>query len=76
MLDTMNNSDDGPLIAVLSKLSAADVGLVGGKAANLGELTQHGFPVPGGFVLTAIAHRLFVTTSAWPITLLHTTLPI
>lgn len=37
----------------LSTVSVADESLVGGKAANLGELIGAGFPVPGGFVLTA-----------------------
>ena len=29
-----------------SEIGLADAGLVGGKGANLGELTQAGFPVP------------------------------
>ena len=32
--------------------------LVGGKAANLGELARAGFPVPNGFVLTTRAYTL------------------
>ena len=32
--------------------------LVGGKAANLGELARAGFPVPNGFVLTTHAYAL------------------
>lgn len=36
-------------------LSLADDGLVGGKAANLGELVSAGVPVPPGFALTADA---------------------
>ena len=36
-------------------LSTSDEPLVGGKGANLGELTQAGFPVPPGFVITAEA---------------------
>ena len=32
-----------------------DVGSVGGKGANLGELTRFGLPVPRGFVITAEA---------------------
>jgi pyruvate,water dikinase len=35
----------------LAALSNADRGLVGGKAATLGELTRAGFPVPDGFVV-------------------------
>jgi pyruvate,water dikinase len=34
-------------------LGKGDVALVGGKGANLGELTRAGFPVPPGFVVTA-----------------------
>ncbi|MDX6702092.1 MAG: rifampicin phosphotransferase, partial [Baekduia sp.] len=32
----------------------------GGKAANLGELTRAGLPVPPGFVITTQAYREFV----------------
>ncbi len=38
------------------ELSSADVAVVGGKGANLGELTRAGFPVPRGFVITADAY--------------------
>jgi pyruvate,water dikinase len=33
-----------------------DVATVGGKGANLGEMTRSGFPVPGGFVVTSSAY--------------------
>src|SRR5262249_52722932 len=36
---------------------------VGGKGANLGELTRAGFPVPSGFCVTTTAYRDFVGTS-------------
>lgn len=36
---------------------------VGGKGANLGELTRAGFPVPPGFCVTTAAYREFVQTS-------------
>ena len=39
------------------EIGAADLAEVGGKAANLGELTRAGLPVPDGFVLTTAAHR-------------------
>ncbi len=42
------------------KVSADDVGLVGGKGANLGEMTATGLPVPPGFCLTAEAYRSFI----------------
>ncbi|KKU26007.1 MAG: Phosphoenolpyruvate synthase, partial [Microgenomates group bacterium GW2011_GWC1_46_16] len=34
-----------------------DIARVGGKGANLGEMTKAGFPVPGGFVVTSSAYR-------------------
>ena len=34
--------------------------LAGGKGANLALLTQKGFPVPPGFIVTAGAYREFV----------------
>jgi pyruvate,water dikinase len=37
---------------------------VGGKGANLGELTRAGFPVPPGFCVTTAAYRDFVRASA------------
>ena len=37
------------------QLSIDDVPVAGGKGANLGELTRAGFPVPGGFVVSAQA---------------------
>lgn len=37
----------------------SDVALVGGKGANLGEMTHAGFPVPAGFVVTIDAYRRF-----------------
>ncbi|MEK7622532.1 MAG: phosphoenolpyruvate synthase [Patescibacteria group bacterium] len=33
-----------------------DLGLVGGKGGNLGELVQAGFPVPPGFIITSTAY--------------------
>ncbi len=37
-----------------------DLGLVGGKGANLGELTRAGIPVPPGFVVTADTYFHFL----------------
>ena len=39
------------------KIRLADAPLVGGKGANLGELTAAGLPVPPGFVVTSVAYR-------------------
>lgn len=41
----------------LHELHDAAPTLVGGKAIGLGRLIRHGFPVPGGFVLTTEAYR-------------------
>lgn len=40
-------------VAWLAELSRGDVARVGGKGANLGELTRAGLPVPPAFVVTA-----------------------
>ena len=42
------------------EISKDDVGMVGGKGANLGELTSFGLPVPPGFCVTAQAYNEFV----------------
>ena len=42
------------------QVGRGDVGVAGGKGANLGELAQAGFPVPPGFVLTTAAYADFV----------------
>lgn len=44
----------------LADTSRADVAIVGGKGANLGEMARAGLPVPDGFVVTVDAHRAFV----------------
>ncbi len=44
------------LIRAFDTLTKDDVGVAGGKGANLGELTQAGFPVPAGFVIPASAY--------------------
>jgi pyruvate,water dikinase len=44
------------LVAWFGDLSKSDVPRVGGKGANLGELTRAGLPVPPGFVITAQAY--------------------
>lgn len=40
-----------------------DLNLVGGKGANLGELTKAGLPVPTGFIITSTAYYDFIKTS-------------
>jgi len=46
-----------------NEIGAGDVGTVGGKGANLGEMTRAGLPVPPGFCLTANAYRGFIETT-------------
>jgi len=41
-------------------INKGDVGIAGGKGANLGELTQAGIPVPPGFVVTAETYNKFM----------------
>ncbi len=49
-----------PLIAFFKDIDKGDVNLVGGKGANLGEMTQAGFPVPNGFAITVESYDLFL----------------
>ena len=44
-------------------LNKSDIGIAGGKGANLGELTQAGIPVPPGFVVTAETYEKFMEDS-------------
>lgn len=43
-----------------NEVTKEDVGKVGGKGANLGEMTRAGFPVPPGFIVTAEAYYHFL----------------
>ena len=43
-----------------NEVDKEDTAVVGGKGANLGEMAKAGFPVPGGFVVTAHAYRKFL----------------
>ena len=45
-----------PFVVSFNQLRKDDAATAGGKGANLGELTQGGFPVPPGFVITAQAY--------------------
>ncbi|HEY6411815.1 MAG TPA: PEP/pyruvate-binding domain-containing protein, partial [Ktedonobacteraceae bacterium] len=49
---------EGPLILPFSAIDASLLAQVGGKAANLGELTRGGFAVPTGFCITTAAYEL------------------
>ncbi|MGR4880231.1 PEP/pyruvate-binding domain-containing protein [Streptomyces sp. LARHCF249] len=45
------------LVVPLGRLGGTDLGVAGGKGANLGELVRAGFAVPPGFVVTTAAYR-------------------
>nr|WP_232337206.1 phosphoenolpyruvate synthase [Thermoactinomyces sp. CICC 10523] len=45
------------------QVDRSSLSVVGGKGANLGELTKAGFPVPDGFCVTTFAYQDFMATS-------------
>jgi pyruvate,water dikinase len=47
-------------VAWFGEVNKADVALVGGKGANLGELTRAGIPVPSGYVVTSEVYFAFL----------------
>lgn len=57
------NPQGKPYILPFSVITAADLPIVGGKGANLGEMTQAGLPVPSGFCVTTAAFRHFMAES-------------
>jgi phosphoenolpyruvate synthase/pyruvate phosphate dikinase len=52
-----------PYVLFFEQIDHLSLPYVGGKGANLGELTKAGFPVPGGFCVTTYAYRDFIATS-------------
>lgn len=54
----MNSSPKN--IVWFKEVTKNDIGIVGGKGANLGEMTNAGIPVPQGFVVTADAYQKFL----------------
>jgi pyruvate,water dikinase len=53
-------SANKPLVVFFNHIDKEDVSIVGGKGANLGEMTQAGFPVPNGFAVTVASYDLFL----------------
>lgn len=51
---------DLPIIKFFKNIDKHDTPIVGGKCANLGEMTQAGFPVPNGFAITIYAYDRFL----------------
>lgn len=56
-------------IAWFTDIDKDDIALVGGKGANLGELTKAGLPVPPGFVVTSVAYFDFLEGADLDITI-------
>lgn len=52
-----------PFVMWFSEIRKEDIPEVGGKGANLGELTSIGVPVPNGFCVTAEAYFYFLERS-------------
>ncbi|MEM4222244.1 MAG: phosphoenolpyruvate synthase, partial [archaeon] len=54
-------------VRFFNEISKEDVGIVGGKTANLGEMVSLKLPVPPGFATTAEAYRFFLKQNKiWP----------
>lgn len=49
-----------PVVRFFKDIDKHDTPLVGGKGANLGEMTKAGFPVPNGFAITINAYDAFL----------------
>ncbi|MBA4495198.1 phosphoenolpyruvate synthase [Paenactinomyces guangxiensis] len=54
----------GSYVLTFPEIDKTSLPSVGGKGANLSELTRAGFPVPQGFCVTTAAYRKFVETSS------------
>jgi pyruvate,water dikinase len=61
---TEGGAKDSGLVRVFATLRRTDVPTVGGKGANLGEMTAAGLPVPPGFVLTIDAYQRFYQSNS------------
>ena len=49
-----------PAVLNFKDIDREDIELVGGKGANLGEMTRAGFPVPAGFCVTAQTYKRII----------------
>ncbi len=59
------------LLVWFEDVDKEDIALVGGKGANLGEMTKVGFPVPPGFIVTSTAYREFIKENNLEIKIRH-----
>ncbi len=57
----MSTPKEEKLVLWFEELTKDEIPLVGGKNANLGEMTQAKMPVPPGFAITAHAYKKFIT---------------
>jgi pyruvate,water dikinase len=51
---------DLKVVVWFNEVTKKDIPVVGGKGANLGEMTNAGIPVPPGFIVTAAAYYDFI----------------
>ena len=58
MHTTQMESKSAELVLPLDAVDRGALPVVGGKGANLGELTRAGLPVPPGFCVTTAAYEL------------------
>ena len=59
--ERVKSTSRGKFVIWFEDLRKEDIPLVGGKNANLGEMTQAGIPIPPGFAVTAQAYEKFIT---------------
>lgn len=59
------------LLVWFADVDREDIPLVGGKGANLGEMTKAGFPVPPGFIVTSHAYREFLKENNLEVKIKH-----
>ena len=55
--------DKDPIVVWFEDVGKDDISQVGGKGANLGEMTRAGIPVPPGFIVTAQSYFYFLEKS-------------
>lgn len=67
----MKNVSQKRFTAWFKDIDKHDIPEVGGKGANLGEITQAGFPVPNGFVVKANAYYAFLRENNLAIKIKH-----
>jgi len=60
MSAAISTNPSSSLVSPLSHFRRGDLILAGGKGANLGELSQSGFDVPPGFIITTTAYDLLL----------------